>query len=52
MSFGYTAEKRIIENMSVTFDKGRWVSLVGESGLGKTTMFNLIVIKEKERVVG
>lgn len=28
--------------MNVTFSKGKWISLVGESGLGKTTMFNLI----------
>lgn len=29
--------------MNVTFQKGKWISIVGESGLGKTTMFNLLV---------
>ncbi|KAL4434505.1 hypothetical protein ABPG74_007289 [Tetrahymena malaccensis] len=42
IKFGYSNDKVIIENMNVTFGKGKWISLVGESGLGKTTMFNLI----------
>ena len=47
VTFGYTKDKPIMKDLSLTFPRGKWVSLVGESGLGKTTMLNLIVILTK-----
>lgn len=34
--------KNIIENVSITLNKGETVSLIGKSGVGKTTFFNVL----------
>ncbi len=38
-SFG---EKRVLQNVSLTLNKGEIVSLLGVSGSGKTTLFNIL----------
>ena len=42
VSFGYTKEKRVLKDISVSVPAGQVVALVGPSGSGKTTFINLI----------
>ena len=35
-------EKKVIENVSITLNEGECVSLLGVSGIGKTTIFNIL----------
>ena len=41
--FGYTQDKIIIKDFSVTVKKGRKVAIVGPTGAGKTTMVKLLM---------
>ena len=43
LSFGYTKEKMLIENLSFSLHKGEIIAVVGESGAGKSTLFELIL---------
>lgn len=42
LSFGYTADKLIIENLSCTIPLAKVTALSGESGLGKTTFGRIL----------
>lgn len=42
VSFGYSKNKNVLNNLSFTIDAKDTVALVGASGSGKTTIFNLI----------
>ncbi len=42
ISFSYESHKSVIENLSLTVSPGEQLALVGPSGAGKTTLFNLI----------
>lgn len=42
ITFGYTKEKLIYENFSLSLIKGQMISIVGSSGSGKSTLFELI----------
>lgn len=42
VSFGYTDEKMILKNVTLTAKKGEMVALVGPTGSGKTTIINLL----------
>ncbi len=42
LSFSYTKERQLFNDFSLTLDKGKIVSIVGESGIGKSTLFELI----------
>lgn len=42
VTFGYTAEKDVLKDISVHVPAGQVVALVGPSGSGKTTFINLI----------
>ena len=42
VSFGYPNERNILNNFSVTFETGKKIAVVGKSGQGKSTLFNLI----------
>lgn len=42
VTFGYDKEKLIIDNMSFEIKPNEKVAFVGKSGVGKTTIFNLI----------
>lgn len=43
VSFGYTPEKTILKDVSVTAKPGRTVAIVGPTGAGKTTIINLLM---------
>ena len=42
LSFGYSAAKRVLSNISVKLDKGHIHGLLGCNGIGKTTLLKLI----------
>ncbi len=43
VTFGYTANKTILKNVSVNAKKGQTVAIVGPTGAGKTTIINLLM---------
>ena len=43
LSFGYTKEKLLFEDFSLSLKKGELKAIVGESGAGKSTLFELIL---------
>jgi subfamily B ATP-binding cassette protein MsbA len=43
VSFGYHADSAAIENLSLEIPPGQKIALVGPSGAGKTTIFNLLL---------
>ena len=43
MSFQYVPERELINNFSLTINKGHKIAIVGPTGAGKTTLINLIM---------
>jgi len=43
ITFGYTEEKTVLKDVSVTAKKGQTVAIVGPTGAGKTTIINLLM---------
>jgi ATP-binding cassette subfamily B protein len=43
LSFGYTPEKAVIKDFSLTAQKGEVIAIVGHTGAGKTTIINLLM---------
>lgn len=43
LSFGYTKDKLLFDNFSITLKKGEVKAIVGASGAGKSTLFELIL---------
>lgn len=43
VSFSYSADKPLMENLNITVKKGGLVALVGPTGAGKTTFVNLLM---------
>ncbi len=43
ITFGYTPEKTILKNVSVSASMGQTVAIVGPTGAGKTTIINLLM---------
>ncbi|WP_219008140.1 ATP-binding cassette domain-containing protein [Aquimarina litoralis] len=42
ISFYYDEEKKILNNVNLKFPKGKFIAISGESGIGKTTLLNII----------
>lgn len=42
ISFGFSPEKQILQDISLSLDEKKIYALMGSNGAGKTTMFNLI----------
>jgi len=43
VTFGYTVDKTVLKNVSVSAKKGQTVAIVGPTGAGKTTIINLLM---------
>ena len=43
VSFSYTEEQRLIENLSLEIKHGQRIAIVGPTGCGKTTLINLLM---------
>ena len=43
VSFSYTPDKKLIENLTVTAKAGQRIAIVGPTGCGKTTLINLLM---------
>jgi ABC-type multidrug transport system fused ATPase/permease subunit len=43
VTFTYKQRTRILEDVSITFEKGKTTAIVGRSGVGKTTIINLLL---------
>ena len=43
VNFGYTRDRQIIKDLSLTVPKGALIAIVGPTGAGKTTIINLLM---------
>lgn len=43
VSFGYVPEEMVLENASLEVKPGEFVAIIGESGIGKTTLIRIIM---------
>jgi ABC-type multidrug transport system fused ATPase/permease subunit len=43
VTFAYKGRLKILEDISITFEKGKTTAIVGRSGIGKTTIINLLL---------
>lgn len=43
LSFSYSEDKPLLSNISLDFQEGKTIALVGPSGVGKSTLFQLLI---------
>lgn len=43
LSFGYDKKKKVLEDLSVNFEEGRIIALIGKNGSGKSTFLDCIL---------
>ncbi|MBQ8299529.1 MAG: ABC transporter ATP-binding protein [Clostridia bacterium] len=48
LSFGYDAEKQILNNINYSFEVGKKYAIVGASGSGKSTLLNLMMASHSD----
>jgi excinuclease ABC subunit A len=49
VSYSYTAERQILENIDFTFESGKIYAIMGKSGSGKSTLVNDIIASSLQR---
>lgn len=42
ISYTYSGKNRVLENVNLTFEKGKFYAILGASGCGKTTLLSLL----------
>ncbi|WP_010299147.1 ABC transporter ATP-binding protein [Clostridium senegalense] len=48
VSYNYDKEKEIIKNLNISFEKGKFYTIIGPSGSGKTTFLSLVSGLDKQ----
>ncbi|GAA0126206.1 ABC transporter ATP-binding protein [Clostridium sp. CTA-19] len=48
VSYSYNKEKEIIKNLNVSFERGKFYTIIGPSGSGKTTFLSLVSGLDKQ----
>lgn len=43
LSFGYEKNKKVIDNLSISFNEGRIIALIGKNGSGKSTFLDCLL---------
>ena len=43
LSFGYDKTRKVLENLSASFDEGRIIALIGKNGSGKSTLLDCLL---------
>ena len=43
LTFGYTSDKKIFDDFSLTVEPGQKIAIIGPTGCGKTTLMNLLM---------
>lgn len=43
LSFGYDKNKKVIDNLSISFNEGRIIALIGKNGSGKSTFLDCLL---------
>lgn len=43
LSFGYSQKQKVLKNISVNFEKGDWIAVLGHNGSGKSTLAKTLV---------
>lgn len=43
VTFGYTKDKKVLDNFNLTINAGEKIAIVGKTGVGKTTIVNLLM---------
>ena len=47
VGFAYEADRQVLQNVTMTFPKGSFTAIVGESGCGKSTMASILMGRNK-----
>ena len=47
LNYKYSKDNLILENLNLTINKGEFIGIVGESGVGKSTLINIITTLDK-----
>ena len=43
LSFGYVRDKKVLEDLSISFEQGRIIALIGKNGSGKSTFLDCLL---------
>ena len=43
LTFGYDKSKKVLNDLSVSFDQGKTIALIGKNGSGKSTLLDCLL---------